>query len=343
MGGFSKILVTGGAGFIGSDFVRMLAEREPSVRVVVLDKLTYAVNLANLASARERPHVSFVRGDIADAKLVGELMDSGVEAVVNFAAETHVDRSIEAAFPFVHTNVLGTQTLLDAARKAGVKRYLQISTDEVYGSLGETGKFTETTPLDPRSPYSASKAGGDMLVLAYAHTHGFPAGVIRRSNNYGPHQFPEKLIPLFITNALEDKPLPIYGTGKNVRDWIFVRDFAEAAWTVLEKGAPGEVYNAGGESERTNLEVTDAILSLLGKPKTLLRYVTDRKGHDWRYAMDISRMRAELGWAPKVGFEEGLRRTVEWYVGNRSWWEEIKSGAYAGYYERIYGRGRGDA
>ncbi|MDI3281118.1 MAG: dTDP-glucose 4,6-dehydratase, partial [Bacillota bacterium] len=267
---------------------------------------------------------------------VEEVVREGVDVIVNFAAESHVDRSIEEPGVFIRTNVAGTQVLLDAARRYGVPLFVQISTDEVYGSLGPAGAFTEETPLAPNSPYSASKAGADLLVRAYHHTYGLPAIITRCSNNYGPYQFPEKLIPLMITNALADEPLPVYGDGLHVRDWLYVEDHCRALDLVLEKGRPGEVYNIGGAGERTNLEVVRAILRLLGKPESLIRFVKDRPGHDRRYAMDASKIRRELGWAPRYSFEEGLRRTVQWYLEHRRWWEEIKSGEYREYYRRMY-------
>ena len=337
------MLVTGGAGFIGANFVRWLlvgeGRQHGQNRVVVLDALTYAGNLANL-SGLENFDFRFVRGDIRDQKLVSEILaEESIDAVVNFAAESHVDRSIVDPLAFVRTNIEGTQVLLNAAMAAGVSRYLQISTDEVYGSLGPEGRFTETTPLDPSSAYSASKTAADLLVLATHRTHGFPALVTRCSNNYGPYQFPEKLIPLFITNALADKPLPLYGDGRNVRSWLHVDDHSRAIMMVLERGKVGEVYNVGGapESEKENRDVTAAILSLLGKPADLIRRVEDRKGHDRRYAVDFSKINRELGWAPKVDFESGLKQTVQWYLDNHSWWEAIKSGEYQRYYDQLYG------
>ena len=332
-----KLLVTGGAGFIGSNFILYLLEQDGDIEIVNLDDLTYAGNLANLKAVEESPRYRFVKGDIADAALVGELMADGIDAVVNFAAEFHVDRSIIDPDAFIRTNILGTHVLLDAARKNDISRFVQISTDEVYGSLGPTGYFTEDTPLDPTSPYSASKTSADLLALACFKTFGLPVMVTRCSNNYGPYQFPEKLIPLFITNALEDKPLPLYGDGKNVRDWLHARDHAAAIEAVLKTGVPGEVYNIGGNNERTNLEITEAILSALDKPKDLIRFVTDRPGHDRRYAIDSSKIQEELGWDPSYTFDRAMEETVAWYIENRWWWEEIKSGRYQEYYKNLYG------
>lgn len=332
---FRRILVTGGAGFIGSNFIHYwLKEREGEV--INLDLLTYAGNLENLADVADHPRYRFVRGDIADRGLVERLLD-GVEAVVNFAAESHVDRSIHDAGAFIRSNVAGTQVLLDAAKSRGVGRFLQISTDEVYGSLGPEGAFTEETPLAPNSPYSASKAAADLLVRAYHHTYGLDAVITRCSNNYGPYQFPEKLIPLMVTNALEGKELPVYGDGLNVRDWIHVADHCRAIDAVLHRGKAGEMYNVGAGEEHANLELVKAILRLLGRPESLIRFVADRPGHDRRYAIDSTKIQRELGWRPVVGFAEGMSSTVEWYVKHRNWWEKIKSGAYRDYYERMYG------
>lgn len=332
-----RLIVTGGAGFIGSNFVRLALERLPDWRLVTLDCLTYAGNLENLAGLEEHPRHRFEKQDIADAPGLERIFSDGAEGVVHFAAESHVDRSVLDPTEFIRTNVVGTQNLIDAARRHGCGRFLQVSTDEVYGSLGERGRFTEASPLDPSSPYSASKAAADLLVLAAFRTHGFPAIVTRCSNNYGPYQFPEKLIPLMITNALEDRPLPVYGKGANVRDWIHVEDHCEALLKVFEAGRPGRVYNIGGDAERRNLEVVERILDLLGKPRGLISFVADRPGHDLRYAIDSSRIRAELGWSPRRGFEEGLAGTVRWYLEHRDWWARVKSGAYRLYYETQYG------
>jgi len=335
-----KILITGGAGFIGSNFIRFLVRERPVIGVVNLDKLTYAGNLENLEGLEELAGTNyrFVRGDIADPKIMEEIWTANsIDTVINFAAESHVDRSIESAEDFIRTNVTGTLTLLEAARKRGVKRFLQISTDEVYGSLGPTGKFVETTPLSPRSPYSASKAGADLLSLAFFETYKLPVLITRWSNNYGPYQFPEKLIPLMISNALEDKSLPVYGDGLQVRDWIHVEDHCRALLLVLEKGKPGEVYNVGGGNEWTNIEIVKLILETLGKPDSLIKYVADRPGHDRRYAIDFTRIERELGWRPWVNFAQGIKDTINWYVKNKSWWGRIKSGEYQKYYEKTYG------
>ncbi|MBN2225304.1 MAG: dTDP-glucose 4,6-dehydratase [Deltaproteobacteria bacterium] len=333
-----KLLVTGGAGFIGSNFILYLLQKDADVTIVNLDVLTYAGNLENLTAVESDPRYTFVKGDIADAEIVGRVMGGGIQAVVNFAAESHVDRSIMDPDAFIRTNILGANVLLTAARDHKVERFIQISTDEVYGSLGPTGLFTEDSPLDPTSPYSASKTAADLLALAYHKTFGLPVMVTRCSNNYGPYQFPEKLIPLFVTNAIQDKGLPIYGDGKNIRDWIYVQDHSRAIETVLKKGKPGEVYNVGGSNERTNIEITDYILKELGKPDSLKRYVTDRPGHDRRYAIDSTKIKRELGWAPAFSFEQAMAETVAWYANNRPWWEAIKSGRYQDYYLKHYGK-----
>jgi dTDP-glucose 4,6-dehydratase len=334
-----NVLVTGGAGFIGSNLVRLLLAERPDWRVVNLDKLTYAGNAENLADLENHPRYRFVRGDICDGKRVGELLEEEkIEAVMHLAAESHVDRSILAPSTFIETNVSGTQVLLDAARQWGVKRFLHVSTDEVYGSLGPTGLFTEESPIQPSSPYSASKASSDLLALAYAHTFGLPVVVTRCSNNYGPYQFPEKLIPLMIANALRDQPLPVYGDGQNVRDWIHVEDHARGLLAALERGQPGQVYNLGGSNERRNLEIVHQVLALLGKPTSLIQFVKDRPGHDRRYAIDAAKAKRALDWAPRRGFEEGMAATVAWYQANRPWWERILSGEYRTYYERQYGK-----
>jgi dTDP-glucose 4,6-dehydratase len=334
----NKILITGGAGFIGSNFIHHLLETDRDVTLVNFDSLTYAGNLANLASVERNPRYRFVRGDITDREAVRSAMSGGIDGIIHFAAESHVDRSILDSGPFVHTNVLGTQVLLDAAREFKVKRYLQVSTDEVYGSLGPTGYFREDTPLSPNSPYSASKAAADMLVASYVHTFGLPAIITRCSNNYGPYQFPEKLIPLFITNLLRDVEVPVYGDGLNVRDWIHVRDHCRAIDTVFRRGQIGQVYNAGGHCEKTNLELTHDLLKACNKPASLINYVKDRPGHDRRYAIDCGKIERELGWKPTVRFEDGLRETVEWYVRNADWVENVRSKEYLKYYERQYGR-----
>jgi dTDP-glucose 4,6-dehydratase len=333
-----NVLVTGGAGFIGSNLVRLLLAERPGWRVVNLDKLTYAGNAENLADLAGNPRYRFVRGDICNGPLVAELLRSeAIDAVMHLAAESHVDRSILEPAVFIDTNVRGTQVLLEAARELGVKRFLHVSTDEVYGSLGPTGLFTEATPLAPTSPYSASKAGSDLLALAYAHTFRLPVVVTRCSNNYGPYQFPEKLIPLMIANAIRDLPLPVYGDGMNVRDWIHVEDHCRGLLAALERGEDGEVYNFGAASERHNLHIVKQVLKLLGKPESLITFVKDRPGHDRRYAIDATKAQAKLDWAPRHVFEDALAATVRWYVERRPWWERIISGEYLGYYERQYG------
>jgi dTDP-glucose 4,6-dehydratase len=331
------ILVTGGCGFIGSNFVHYVLDKDPAVSLINLDRLTYAGNPANLAAVAANPRYRFVQGDIADRNLVRGVVVEGVSAIINFAAESHVDRSIHDSAPFVRTNILGTQVLLDAAREFGVPRYLQVSTDEVYGSLGSTGYFTEETPLAPNSPYAASKAAADLLVRSYVHTFGFPALITRCSNNYGPYQFPEKLLPLFITNLLRDEPVPVYGDGLNVRDWIHVRDHCAAIERVWRAGRVGEVYNVGGRCERTNLQLTHTLLEVMGKPSTLIRYVKDRPGHDRRYAIDCSKIERELGWRPTTPFDEGLRETVRWYIEHGDWVANIRTGEYLKYYQKQYG------
>jgi dTDP-glucose 4,6-dehydratase len=333
-----NLLVTGGAGFIGSCYVRLARRKRPGGVVLNLDALTYAGNLESLADLQTDAGHVFVKGDIRDGELVRRLCrDHAIEAVVNFAAESHVDRSIMSAEPFIDTNVVGTLRLLEAARAAGVRRFLQVSTDEVYGSLGPSGAFEETSPITPRSPYSASKAAADHLAQAFHHTHGLDVVITRCSNNYGQHQFPEKLIPLMILNAFEGKPLPVYGDGLYVRDWIHVEDHCEAIDEVLERGRSGEVYNIGAENDRPNLEVIRAILRLTGRDESLIRHVPDRPGHDRRYAMNAAKIRGELGWRPRRDFDEGLTQTVEWYRANRPWWERVRSGAYRDYYESQYG------
>jgi dTDP-glucose 4,6-dehydratase len=329
-----KMLVCGGAGFIGSNFVRTRV-REHGDEVTVLDKLTYAGREENLADVRD--DIRFVQGAIEDRAAVAEAI-TGRDAIVNFAAETHVDRSIADPEQFIVTQMQGTHVLLEAARAAGA-RYVQVSTDEVYGSIDE-GSFTEVSPLDPSSPYSATKAGADLLVASYWHTFGLEATIVRGSNNYGPYQYPEKLIPLMILNALHGDRLPVYGDGLNVRNWIWVEDFGRAIGMALERGAPGEAYNAGGPDESTNIEVVKRILSLTGRDDSLIEYVKDRPGHDRRYSLASEKLRA-LGWAAQVGFEEGIERTVAWYRDNAWWWETIRSGAYREYYERQYGRSLG--
>lgn len=334
----STLLVTGGCGFIGSNFVRLQLWTHPDQRVVNIDKLTYAGNPENLADISGDARYVFEHGDIGDRAFVDRvLQEHKPSLVVNFAAESHVDRSILDSGPFVRTNVVGTQVLMDACRAVGVQKYLQVSTDEVYGSLGSEGFFTEDTPLAPNSPYSASKAAADLLVRGYVHTFGFPAIITRCSNNYGPYQFPEKLIPLFISNALKDQPLPVYGTGENVRDWIHVLDHCRGIDAALRHGRVGEVYNFGGHAEVRNIDLTLLLLELLGKPQTLIKYVADRPGHDLRYAIDCRKAETELGWKPQHNFRDGLQETIDWYLANTAWIDRIKSGEYRKYYEQQYG------
>jgi len=334
-----RILVAGGAGFIGSNFIRHILGVHADGTVVNVDKLTYAGNLANLADVAGEPRYRFHRADICDAAGVARIFaEEKPEAVVNFAAETHVDRSIDDPALFLRTNILGTQVLLDAARKAKVARYLQISTDEVYGSLGATGHFSEESPLKPNSPYAASKTSADLLVRAYGKTFGLPVLVTRCSNNYGPYQFPEKLIPFFVTLLREGKPVPVYGDGMNVRDWIHVEDHSRAVDAVLRRGRPGEIYNVGGGNERTNIEITKLLIAAMGKDERSMKFVPDRPGHDRRYAIDDSKIRAELGVVPRVPFEEGLRATVRWYLEHEPWWRAVQSGEYQSFHDRWYVR-----
>ncbi len=345
------ILITGGAGFIGSHVVRHFVNKYPDYLIVNLDALTYAGNLSNLKDVEKAPNYRFVKADIRDFGRFQDIFkEFEIDAVIHLAAESHVDRSIENPTDFVETNVLGTVNLLNAA-KAGWKNFdgklfYHISTDEVYGALGDTGKFTEETPYDPRSPYSASKASSDHFVRAYYHTYGLPAVISNCSNNYGPYQFPEKLIPLVINNILHEKPLPVYGRGENVRDWLFVEDHADAIDTIFHRGRVGETYNIGGDNEWRNIDLVEKLCEITdeltgktpsGVSKRLIRFVKDRAGHDWRYAIDSSKLQRELGWKPKTGFETGLRRTVQWYLDNREWLEEVTSGAYRDYYNKIYG------
>ena len=335
------ILVTGGAGFIGSNFIFHMMEKYPDDRIVCLDKLTYAGNLSTLASVMDRANFRFVRGDICDRETVNRLFEEEhPEIVVNFAAESHVDRSIEDPGIFLETNIMGTAVLMDACRKYGVRRFHQVSTDEVYGDLPLDRPdllFTEQTPLHTSSPYSSSKAGADLLVMAYWRTYGLPCTISRCSNNYGPYQFPEKLIPLMIANALNDKPLPVYGEGKNVRDWLYVEDHCKAIDLIIHQGRVGEVYNIGGHNEMANIDIVRLICRELGKPESLITYVGDRKGHDLRYAIDPAKIHDELGWLPETRFADGIRKTIRWYLENRPWWEEIISGEYRNYYEKMYG------
>ena len=334
------ILVTGGAGFIGSNFIFYLLKKYPDYRIVCLDKLTYAGNLSTLSCVLEERNFRFVRLDICDREGVFRLFEEErPDIVVNFAAESHVDRSILDPGIFLQTNILGTATLMDACRKFGVRRYHQVSTDEVYGDLPLERPdlfFTEETPLHTSSPYSASKASADLLVLAYHRTYSLPVTISRCSNNYGPYQFPEKLIPLTIVNALHEKPLPVYGTGENVRDWLYVEDHCKAIDLILHKGREGEVYNVGGHNERKNIDIVRLICKALGKSESLITYVADRKGHDLRYAIDPTKIHTELGWLPETKFEDGIQKTIQWYLNNKSWWQEIISGEYRNYYHRMY-------
>ena len=336
-----KVLITGGAGFIGSNFIFHMRSAHPEYDLVCVDKLTYAGNLETLASVMEDAKFTFIKADIADrAAIYGIFEREKPDVVVNFAAESHVDRSIENPSVFLETNVMGTQVLLDASRKYEVKRYHQVSTDEVYGDLPLDRPdlfFTEQTPLHTSSPYSASKASADLLCNAYQRTYGMPITISRCSNNYGPYQFPEKLIPLMIANALADKPLPVYGEGINVRDWLYVEDHCRAIDLILEKGKVGQVYNIGGHNEMRNIDIVKKILAILGKPESLITYVTDRKGHDMRYAIDPTFIHKELGWLPETKFDDGIQKTVKWYLENRNWWENIVNGEYQTYYERMYG------
>lgn len=335
-----KLLITGGAGFIGSNFVRHIFNKYPDYTIINLDKLTYAGNLDNLKDiadiAGDGSRYRFVRGDVSDKAVVESILTDGVDAVINFAAESHVDRSIDDSKIFVDTNVVGTTILLDACLKYKINRYVQISTDEVYGSLGPTGKFSEITPLAPNSPYSASKTSADLFVRAYYETYGMNTLITRCSNNYGPYQFPEKLIPLFITNAYGDNELPLYGDGMNIRDWIFVTDHCCAIDLVLHKGIPGQVYNIGGNEEKDNTEITKTILKAMNKPESLIKYVKDRPGHDRRYAIDDTKIKKELGWTQEYDFEAGMNETVKWYLDNKEWWDKIKTGEYLEFYGRWY-------
>ena len=336
-----KWFVTGGAGFIGSNFVFYMLDKYPEDQIICLDKLTYAGNLETLEGVMENPGFTFVKGDIADREAVYALFEKErPDIVVNFAAESHVDRSVVDPGIFLRTNILGTGVLMDACRKYGIQRYHQVSTDEVYGDLPLDRPdlfFTEETPIHTSSPYSASKASADLLVQAYHRTFGLPVSISRCSNNYGPYHFPEKLIPLMIANALNDKPLPVYGTGENVRDWLYVTDHCAAIDLIVRKGRVGEVYNIGGHNERTNLQVVKTILKALDKPESLIRFVTDRPGHDMRYAIDPTKIHEELGWLPETPFDEGIQKTIRWYLNNKPWWEHIISGDYQNYYEKMYG------
>jgi len=335
-----KIIVTGGAGFIGGNFVHMMLKKYPDYNIICLDNLTYAGNMETLSSVMEKPNFKFIKADIADRTAVYKIFeDEKPDILVNFAAESHVDRSIENPGIFIQTNVVGTSVLLDACRKYGITRYHQVSTDEVYGDLPLDRPelfFTEETPLHTSSPYSASKAGADLLVMSYYRTFGLPVTISRCSNNYGPYHFPEKLIPLIIANALAEKQLPVYGKGENVRDWLYVEDHCRAIDMIIHNGRVGEVYNIGGHNERTNLQVVKTIIKELGKSEDLITYVTDRLGHDMRYAIDPTKIHDELGWEPTTLFDEGIKKTVKWYLENRSWWENIISGEYQNYYKKMY-------
>ena len=335
------IIVTGGAGFIGSNFIFYELEKHPEDRIVCLDKLTYAGNLSTLKSVVDKPNFRFVKADICDRDAVYTLFEEEhPDVVVNFAAESHVDRSIENPSIFLQTNIIGTSVLMDACRKYGIGRYHQVSTDEVYGDLPLDRPdlfFTETTPIHTSSPYSSSKAGADLLVQAYHRTYGLPVTISRCSNNYGPYHFPEKLIPLMIANCLNDKPLPVYGQGLNVRDWLYVEDHCKAVDLIMQRGRIGAVYNIGGNNEKRNIDIVRLICRELGKPESLITYVQDRKGHDLRYAIDASLIRDELGWVPQTAFKDGIRSTINWYLENRDWWQDIISGEYKNYYARMYG------
>ena len=336
-----KIIVTGGAGFIGSNFIFYMMKKHPDYKIICLDKLTYAGNLSTLKDVMDKPNFRFVKLDICDREGVYKLFEEEhPDVVVNFAAESHVDRSIENPEIFLQTNIIGTSVLMDACRKYGIKRYHQVSTDEVYGDLPLDRPdlfFHEDTPLHTSSPYSSSKASADLLVGAYGRTYGLPVTISRCSNNYGPYQFPEKLIPLMIQRALADEKLPVYGEGQNVRDWLYVEDHCKAIDLILEKGTVGEVYNIGGHNEMRNIDIVKIICKALGKPESLITYVTDRKGHDMRYAIDPTKIHSELGWLPETKFADGIQKTIDWYLNNRQWWETIISGEYQNYYEKMYG------
>ncbi len=333
----NRIIVTGGAGFIASNFIRMVLREHPDVLVVNLDKLTYAGNLQNLGEYLNHENHKFVKGDICDAKLIDKLIEEyDIQAIINFAAESHVDRSILAPKIFIHTNITGTLTLLTAARDKNLQKFVQISTDEVYGSLGPKGKFTENNPISPNSPYSASKAAADHFVKAFGHTWGLKFNISRCSNNYGPYQFPEKMIPLMINNALNDKDLPIYGDGLYIRDWLYVYDHCTAVWKILNEAPPGQIYNIGGCNEKTNLELVELILKYLGKPQSLIKHVKDRPGHDRRYAIDATKITSQLNWKPSVTFEQGCKKTIDWYTNNPQWLKNVVSGDYQKYYDSMY-------
>lgn len=338
-----KLLVTGGAGFIGSNFVLYMLREHPNYEIINVDALTYAGNLENLQSIQSNPRHIFIKADISDVQQMDTIFAQGVDVVVNFAAESHVDRSILAPDVFVRTNVMGTQVLLDAAKKYQITKFVQVSTDEVYGSLGPTGLFTEESPLTPNSPYSASKAGGDLLVRAYHETFGLPVNITRCSNNYGPFQFPEKLIPLIISRALKEEAIPVYGDGLNIRDWLYVEDHCRAIDLVIHRGQSGEVYNIGGNNERTNIHIVETVLEQLGKPASLIRYVQDRPGHDQRYGIDPTKLQTELGWQPMHHFETGIKETITWYLNHQEWMERIQSGTYQDYVKLQYEKRMGDS
>jgi len=330
-----KVIITGGAGFIGSNFVRYMLKKYPKYKIINIDDLTYCGNLENLSEIENNPNYTFIKGNIMDKKLINEIVPNS-DYIINFAAESHVDRSIEDPEIFIKTNILGTQNLLENARKHGIMKFIQVSTDEVYGSLGEEGYFSEDTPLAPNSPYSASKAGADLMVRAYHKTYKLPINITRCSNNYGPYQFPEKLIPLMISNALENRELPVYGDGMNIRDWLHVYDHCSAIDLVMHHGKNGEIYNIGGNNEKTNIEIVKLILDHLGKDESMIKYIKDRPGHDRRYAIDSTKIRKELGWKPKYSFETGIKKTIKWYLDNIEWLKNVKSGEYISYYEKMY-------
>lgn len=333
-----NLLITGGAGFIGSNFIKYLLNEDSNVNIVNYDCLTYAGNLDNLKEVENHKNYRFVKGDIKNYEFLEFILSEyKIDGIINFAAESHVDRSIDNSRPFIDTNIVGTLNILEAVKKLHIKNFVQVSTDEVYGSLGSTGLFTESTPLSPNSPYSASKSSADQLCLAFQHTFGINAKITRCSNNYGPMQFPEKLIPLMINNALENKDLPVYGDGMNIRDWLYVDDHCSAIWVVYKNGKSGEVYNIGGNNEKANIEIVKEILKQVGKPESLIKYVKDRPGHDKRYAIDNTKIKNELGWEPKVDFESGLKKTIQWYLDNKEWSANVKSGAYLDFYNKWYG------
>ncbi|MDI6644801.1 MAG: dTDP-glucose 4,6-dehydratase [Methanobacteriaceae archaeon] len=330
-----KVIITGGAGFIGSNFVRYMLNNYSNYKIINLDALTYCGNLENLRGVENNPNYTFIKGDIKDKDLVNEIVKNS-DYIINFAAESHVDRSIKDPEIFIKTNILGTQNLLENSRRYGIDKFIQVSTDEVYGSLGEKGYFSEDTPLAPNSPYSASKAGADLMVRAYHKTYKLPINITRCSNNYGPYQFPEKLIPLMISNALENRELPVYGDGMNIRDWLHVYDHCTAIDLVMHHGQIGEIYNIGGNNEKTNIEIVKLILDHLGKEESLIKYIKDRPGHDRRYAIDSTKIRKELGWIPKYNFETGIKETIKWYLDNKEWLKKVKSGEYINYYKKMY-------